>query len=227
MRPDRFTQKMQEALSAAADITSKLHQQEIGNEQFLLALLDQSEGVAVPLLQKVGVSTARLREQLDAELARRPKVSGGAQPHLGSDLRQTLDAAEGVMEKLKDEYLSAEHYLLALSQGSDSAAKLLKADGATHDKLMKALVEVRGSQRVTDQNPEEKYQALQKYGRDLTESAAPCRSSRAAQKTTRSSSANPAWARPPSSKALPAASSAATCPNRSRTRKSSPWTSAR
>ena len=171
MRPDRFTQKMQEALSAAADITSKLHQQEIGNEQFLLALLDQSEGVAVPLLQKVGVSTARLREQLDAELARRPKVTGGAQPHIGSDLRQTLDAAEGVMEKLKDEYLSAEHYLLALSQGSDSAAKLLKADGATHDKLMKALVEVRGSQRVTDQNPEEKYQALQKYGRDLTELA--------------------------------------------------------
>ena len=171
MRPDRFTQKMQEALSAAADITSKLHQQEIGNEQFLLALLDQSEGVAVPLLQKVGVSTARLREQLDAELARRPKVTGGAQPHIGSDLRKTLDAAEGVMEKLKDEYLSAEHYLLALSQGSDSAAKLLKEDGATHDKLMKALVEVRGSQRVTDQNPEEKYQALQKYGRDLTELA--------------------------------------------------------
>ena len=133
MRPDRFTQKMQEALSAAADITSKLHQQEIGNEQFLLALLDQSEGVAVPLLQKVGVSTARLREQLDAELARRPKVTGGAQPHLGSDLRKTLDAAEGIMEKLKDEYLSAEHYLLALSQGSDSAAKLLKDDGATHD----------------------------------------------------------------------------------------------
>ena len=171
MRPDRFTQKMQEALSAAADITSKLHQQEIGNEQFLLALLDQSEGVAVPLLQKVGVSTARLREQLDAELARRPKVSGGSQPHLGNDLRKTLDAAEGVMEKLKDEYLSAEHYLLALSQGSDSAAKLLKEDGATHEKLMKALVEVRGSQRVTDQNPEEKYQALQKYGRDLTELA--------------------------------------------------------
>ncbi len=171
MRPDRFTQKMQEALSAASDITSKLHQQEIGNEQFLLALLDQSDGVAVPLLQKVGVSTARLREQLDAELARRAKVSGGAQPHLGNDLRKTLDAAEGVMEKLKDEYLSAEHYLLALSQGSDSAAKLLKEDGATHDKLMKALVEVRGSQRVTDQNPEEKYQALQKYGRDLTELA--------------------------------------------------------
>ena len=171
MRPDRFTQKMQEALSAAADITSKLHQQEIGNEQFLLALLDQSEGVAVPLLQKVGVSVSRLREQLDAELARRAKVTGGAQPHLGNDLRKTLDAAEGVMAKLKDEYLSAEHYLLALSQASDAAGKLLREDGATHDKLMSALVEVRGSQRVTDQNPEEKYQTLEKYGRDLTEMA--------------------------------------------------------
>ncbi|MEY3480825.1 MAG: hypothetical protein RIQ71_1600 [Verrucomicrobiota bacterium] len=171
MRPDRFTQKMQEALNAASDIASKLQQQEIGNEHFLLALLDQSEGVAVPLLQKVGVSVARLREQLDAELARRPKVSGGAQPHLGNDLRKTLDAAEGVMSKLKDEYLSAEHYLLALSQSSDAAGKMLREDGATHEKLMNALVEVRGSQRVTDQNPEEKYQALEKYGRDLTELA--------------------------------------------------------
>jgi len=171
MRPDRFTQKMQEALNAASDIANKLQQQEIGNEQFLLALLEQSEGVAVPLLQKVGVSVARLREQLQTELARRPKVTGGSQPHVGNDLRKTLDAAEGVMSKLKDEYLSAEHYLLALSQSSDTAGKLLREDGATHDKLMAALVEVRGSQRVTDQNPEEKYQTLEKYGRDLTELA--------------------------------------------------------
>jgi ATP-dependent Clp protease ATP-binding subunit ClpB len=168
MRPDRFTQKMQEALNAAADITSKLNQQEIGNEQFLLALLDQAEGVAVPLLQKVGVSVARLREQLDAELSRRPQVTGGSQPHIGNDLRKTLEAAESAMGKLKDEYLSAEHYLLALSQSSDKAGQLLREDGATQEKLMGALVEVRGSQRVTDQNPEEKYQALEKYGRDLT-----------------------------------------------------------
>ena len=128
--------------------------------------------MTVPLLQKVGVSTARLREQLKAELDRRPRVSGNAsQPHLGNDLRRTLEAAESIMEKLKDEYLSAEHYLLALSRGSDAAAKLLKEDGATYDKLIKALVEVRGSQRVTDQNPEEKYQTLEKYGRDLTELA--------------------------------------------------------
>ncbi len=172
MRPDRFTQKMQEALNAAADIASKLSQQEITDEHFLLALLEQSDGVTVPLLQKVGVSTARLQEQLQSELSRRAKVSGAAgQPHLGNDLRKTIEAAERVMEQLKDEYLSAEHYLLALSQSADTAGKLLREDGATHDKLMKALVEVRGSQRVTDQNPEEKYQALQKYGRDLTDLA--------------------------------------------------------
>jgi len=172
MRPDRFTQKMQEALSAAADLTSKLSQQEITNEHFLRVLLDQGEGVALPLLQKVGVSTARLREQLDAALDRRPKISGAAgQPHLGQDLRQSLDAAEGIMATLKDEYLSAEHYLLALAQSEDAAGKLLREDGATHDKLKSALVEVRGSQRVTDQNPEEKYQTLEKYGRDLTELA--------------------------------------------------------
>ncbi len=172
MRPDRFTQKMQEALNAAADIASKLSQQEIANEHFLLALLQQSDGVAIPLLQKVGASTARLLEKLQAELARRPKVSGvSGQPHLGNDLRKTIDAAEGIMTQLKDEYLSAEHYLLALSKSSDAAGHLLKEDGADYDALMKALVEVRGSQRVTDQNPEEKYQTLQKYGRDLTELA--------------------------------------------------------
>ncbi len=172
MRPDRFTQKMQEALNAAADLASKLSQQEVTDEHFLLALLQQPEGVAVPLLQKVGVSTARLQEELQAALSRLAKVSGAAgQPHLGGDLRKTLDAAEGIMAQLKDEYLSAEHYLLALSQSKDAAGKLLRENGASHDALMKALVEVRGSQRVTDQNPEEKYQTLQKYGRDLTELA--------------------------------------------------------
>lgn len=173
MRPDRFTQKMQEALNAAADIAGKLSQQEITDEHFLLALLQQPDGVTVPLLQKVGVSTSRLAEQLQADLSRRATVSGGgAQPHLGNSLRKTLDAAEGVMAQLKDEYLSAEHYLLALSKSGDAAGRLLQENGATHDALMKALVEVRGSQRVTDQNPEEKYQTLQKYGRDLTELAA-------------------------------------------------------
>ncbi len=171
MRPDRFTQKMQEALNAASDLASRLSQQEIHDEHLLLALLQQGDGLAGPLMEKLGVPVARLRQELDSELQRRPRVSGGAAPHLGSDLRRTLEAAERVMEKLKDEYLSAEHYLLAVSGSSGVAGRLLREAGASEDRIMKALVEVRGTQRVTDQNPEEKYQALEKYGRDLTELA--------------------------------------------------------
>jgi ATP-dependent chaperone ClpB len=171
MRPEKFTQKMQEAFNAAIDIASKNDQPEITNEHFLLALLDQSEGITIPLLQKLGASPAAIRAQLESVLSRRAKVHGGSSPHLGNDLRKTLDAAENEMAKLKDEYLSAEHYLLALSDAKDDAANILKQAGITRDSLMKALVEVRGAQRVTDQNPEGKYQTLEKYGRDLTELA--------------------------------------------------------
>jgi ATP-dependent Clp protease ATP-binding subunit ClpB len=171
MRPDRFTQKMQEAFNAALDLASKANQPEITDDHFLKALLSQSEGIAGPLLEKIGVRTSALLSALDADLSRRATVHGGASPHLSNELRKTLDAAETEMEKLKDEYLSAEHYLLALADSNSSAAKLLKNAGVTHSALMKALVEVRGSQRVTDQNPEGKYQTLEKYGRDLTELA--------------------------------------------------------
>jgi len=171
MRPDKFTVKMQEALQAALDLTSKHGQQEIDNEHFLLALLEQSEGLARPLLEKMGVATSSLLTQLEAQISGRSRVQGGAQPFVGNDLRKTIDHAEQEQEKLKDEYLSAEHYLLALSEEKNKAASLLKAQGVSRDKLMKALVEVRGSQRVTDQNPEGKYQSLEKYGRDLTELA--------------------------------------------------------
>jgi ATP-dependent Clp protease ATP-binding subunit ClpB len=171
MRPDKFTQKMQEAFNAALDLASKANHSEIGNEHFLRALLEQGEGITVPILQKLGASPAALRDALDADLSRRTTVHGGATPQLGADLRKTIDSAEGEMEKLKDEYLSAEHYLLALLATNDPAAKVLKGAGITRDKLMKALVEVRGAQRVTDQNPEGKYQTLEKYGRDLTELA--------------------------------------------------------
>ena len=171
MRPDKFTVKMQEALQSALDLTSKHGQQEIDNEHFLLALLQQSEGLARPLLEKMGVATSSVMTQLESQIATRSRVQGGAQPFVGNDLRKTIDQAEKEQEKLKDEYLSAEHYLLALSDEKNKAASFLKEQGVSRDKLMKALVEVRGSQRVTDQNPEGKYQALEKYGRDLTELA--------------------------------------------------------
>ncbi|PYL95459.1 MAG: ATP-dependent chaperone ClpB [Verrucomicrobia bacterium] len=175
MRIDRFTQKMQEALQAAQDVASQFNHQEITNEHFLSALLDQSDGITQPLLEKIGVPVNRLRERLTAELERRPRVTGAAvNLRLSNELRSVLDGAEKEMAKLKDEYTSAEHYLLALSAAPPSgvpAAKILKELGVTRDKLMQALQQVRGSQRVTDQNPEGKYQTLEKYGRDLTELA--------------------------------------------------------
>jgi len=172
MRIDPFTQKMQEALQSAQDIASRTQSPELGNEHFLLALLDQGEGVTRPLLEKIGVSPDALRSRLETDLARRPKVSGAVSDlRISNDLRRTLDSAESEMSKLKDEYVSAEHYLLALAGENNSAAKALKDLSGTRDKIMQGLQQVRGSQRVTDQNPEGKYQTLEKYGRDLTQLA--------------------------------------------------------
>jgi ATP-dependent Clp protease ATP-binding subunit ClpB len=171
MRPDKFTAKMQEALNAALDLASKNDNPEITNEHFLLALVGQADGLTRPLLEKLGVSVSTLEARLNDALAGLSKARGGAQPQLSNELRKTLDAAEGEMAKLKDEFLSAEHYLIALIGSGSSAAKLLKDSGVTRDRLMKALVEIRGNQRVTDQDPEGKYQTLEKYGRDLTELA--------------------------------------------------------
>jgi ATP-dependent Clp protease ATP-binding subunit ClpB len=169
MRIDKFTQKMQEALQAAQDLASQSNHQEIANEHFLSALLDQTEGITRPLLEKIGVNVNQLRDGLHSELDRRPKVHGAAVDlRLANELRSVLDGAEKEMSKLKDEFTSAEHYLLALTGANVPAAKLLKELGVTRDKLMQALQQVRGSQRVTDQNPEGKYQTLEKYGRDLT-----------------------------------------------------------
>src|SRR5881227_795550 len=172
MRIDRYTQKMQEALQAAQDRASQLNNSEITNEHFLSALLDQSDGIARPLLEKIGANVDQLQERLRAELERRPKIHGGAADlRISNELRTVLDNAEKEMSKLKDEFTSAEHYLLALAGANVPAAKLLKDLGGTRDKLMQGLQQVRGSQRVTDQNPEGKFQALEKYGRDLTELA--------------------------------------------------------
>src|SRR5256714_1548592 len=175
MRIDKFTQKMQEALQAAQDVASQFNHQEITNEHFLSALFDQSDGITRPLLEKIGVPADQFRQRLSGELERRPKIHGAAVDlRLSNELRSVLDGAEKEMSKLKDEFTSAEHYLLALSAVPPSgipAAKILKDLGVTRDKLMHALQQVRGSQRVTDQNPEGKYQTLEKYGRDLTELA--------------------------------------------------------
>ena len=172
MRIDKFTQKMQEAVQASQDLASQLNQQEITNEHFLLALLDQAEGITRPLLEKTGVSADAVRDRLQRALEKLPRITGGGvEQRLGGDLRSVLDGAEKEMAKLKDEFVSAEHYLLALTNSKAPAARALLEFGVTRDKLMQALQQVRGSQRVTDQNPEGKYQTLEKYGRDLTQLA--------------------------------------------------------
>jgi len=162
---------MREALNTALDLASKNDNPEITCEHFLLALLAQPEGLTGPLLEKLGVSLSALDGRLRDGIAGLAKVRGGTQPQLANELRKTLDAAEGEMAKLKDEFLSAEHFLVALLGTGSTAAKLLKESGVTRDRVLKALVEIRGNQRVTDEDPEGKYQTLEKYGRDLTELA--------------------------------------------------------
>ncbi len=172
MQPEKFTTLTQEAFQTAQSDAQERGHSELTNEHLFRAFLDQAEGITRPLLEKVGVPTLKLAERLDAELTRRPKiVSGSGQLHLSNDLRQTLDAAQKDMALLKDEFLSAEHYLLALLGSNDPAARLLKDFQVTRERLMQALQQVRGNQRVTDQDPEGKYQTLEKYGRDLTAQA--------------------------------------------------------
>ncbi|MES2569630.1 MAG: ATP-dependent chaperone ClpB [Verrucomicrobiota bacterium] len=172
MKIDRFTQKMQEALHASQEVATEHQQQEITNEHFLLALLNQAEGVTRPLLEKLGVSTSALPQRIEEVLSRRATVQGvGLQASLGSELRDVMERGQKEMAAMKDEFMSAEHYLLALVDSPYDAGRLLQASGVTRVRLMQALQQVRGSQRVTDQNPEGKYQTLEKYGRDLTAAA--------------------------------------------------------
>src|SRR6476619_6724718 len=171
MSPEKFTAKMQEAFNTSLDLASKANHSEITTEHFLLALLRQVDGLARPVLEGLGINPAQLEKQLEAELSRRATVHGGASPHLGADLRKMIDAAEGEMGKLKDEFLSAEHFLLAVLESGTPAAAMLKNAGVNRQKLMQSLQSIRGNQRVTDQDPEGKYQTLEKYGRDLTELA--------------------------------------------------------
>jgi len=169
MQPDKFTQKSQEALQAAQGLARERSHQEIDGEHLALALIGQDESLIPDLLERIGVPVAKLKPDLEAELARRHKVQGGGDPYAGSDLRKTLEAAKSEAAKLKDEYVSTEHLLLGLLDGGGTALKkIFTKNGLKRDAVLKALAELRGNQRVTDENPEAKFQALEKYGRDLT-----------------------------------------------------------
>ena len=173
---NRFTEKLQEAIRSAQGKAVRYGHQQIDVEHLLAALLEQEGGLAQSILSKSGVQTDSLLRRLEAELDRMPKVSGsGSNPdqvYVTSRLNQLLTRAEDEARKLKDEYISVEHVLLAALDDKGAAGRLLKEFGLTEDRLMQALREVRGSQRVTSQNPEATYEALERYGRDLTKLAA-------------------------------------------------------
>ena len=171
IRPDRFTLKSQEALQAAQDLAEQHGHPELQPEHLLLALLRQQDGVAPSLLQRGGVQPGAIEQQLIAELDKLPKVSG-AQLHASPRLSQTLDAGWKEAQQLKDEYLSAEHILLAIAgEKGGAASRIMRDAGMTRENILLLLQSIRGAQRVTDQEPEGKYQALERYCRDLTAAA--------------------------------------------------------
>ena len=173
IRWDKFTLKAQEAVQRANEIASEHGNPELVPLHLLAALLEDKEGIVPPILEKIGIGTQALLSDVYRELERLPKVSGGAaQANISQAANQLLERAFKEADNFKDEYVSTEHLLLAITQlKRDAAADLLTRQGATYDKILQALTAVRGSQRITDQNPEAKYQALERYARDLTEQA--------------------------------------------------------
>jgi ATP-dependent Clp protease ATP-binding subunit ClpB len=170
---DKLTVKSQEAIQAAQGLAANNGNPEVLPLHLMAALLEDREGVVLPVLEKVGVPVEQLLSGVNAAIAKLPKVQGSAaQPGLGQALQKILEQAFKEAENFKDEYCSTEHLLLALAKAKNEPVQVaLQSFGATHDAILKALTAVRGSQRVTDQNPEGKFQALEKYAKDLTELA--------------------------------------------------------
>ncbi|MDP9175871.1 MAG: ATP-dependent chaperone ClpB [Planctomycetota bacterium] len=170
MRFDKLTIKAQEAVTGAQELAQRANHVEITPLHLLTALLEEKDGVVIPLLQKLGADPERLNQIVVAELDRLPKATG-TQTGMSRTLNDVLTQAQKEADRLKDEYVSTEHFLLALDQVKSEAKQILSTGGVKYESILSALKEVRGGQRVTDQNPEDKYQALQRYGRDLVEMA--------------------------------------------------------
>src|SRR3954454_1988652 len=171
--PNRFTRKTQEAFAAAQALARDAGNTEIAPEHLLRALLDQPEGVVSGVLERIGVDVTAARRRVDEELDKLPRVSGATvrDAQLGASTYRVLENADGERANLNDEYLSTEHVLLAMTEVPGGVGDTLRSIGVEHDAVLDALRQVRGSHRVTSDNPEEQYQALEKYGRDLTEAA--------------------------------------------------------
>ena len=173
IRWEKFTVKSQAAVQQAQTRAQELGNPEVAPVHLLLALIEDREGIIPPVLSKVGVPVERLMHELHAIEEKLPRVAGGnAQLGVSAALNKAFEQAGKEAANFKDEFISTEHLLLGIiQQKGDAAREALVAAGATHDAVLKALTAVRGSQRVTDQNPEAKFQALEKYAKDLTELA--------------------------------------------------------
>ncbi len=175
MRFDKFTLKAQEVVQAAQQLAERYGHQQIEPEHLVRAILDQSEGVVPPLLGKIGADKGQLVQSFEAALEKIPRISGSGlgQVYISSRSKSVLDKAFSEAEQMRDEYVSLEHILLAVTQEKEGeASRLLARPGITRDTILKALVDIRGGQRITDPNPEDKFQALERFSRDLTAIAA-------------------------------------------------------
>ncbi len=173
MNINKYTEKAREAVLSAQQIAEQMNHAQIEPEHLLLALVEQQEGIVPALLRKMGAEPRPLAEQLRGELSRQPSAYGGSQPTLSPRLRKVTDTAQAEADRLKDEFVSTEHLLLGIASegGKTASSRVLQQYNVTNDRIFEVLTQVRGAQRVTDENPEAKYQALEKYGRDLTELA--------------------------------------------------------
>ena len=171
MRFDKLTIKSQEALQDAQSQAEKREHQQVEPEHLLYSLLDQAGGIVSPVLKKLGSNPATIKERIETELKKIPKVYGASEVFISTRLKSILDSAQREADRLKDEFVSAEHLLLAIAEGKGPASETLKINGADKERILTALTEIRGTQRVKDQNPEDKYQALDRYSKDLTELA--------------------------------------------------------
>jgi len=168
MRLDRLTTKSQEALRAAIDTATRRGNPELIPEHILVAVLEQEGGVGAALVERAGARARALAADLAERIDKLPRVSGGAEPSFGRRTTPFLNQAEDEAKRLKDDYVSVEHFVLAGAKGDKDVQAVFDRHGLSHEKLMRALAEIRGSQRVTDPDPEGKFQALEKYTRDLT-----------------------------------------------------------
>ncbi|MGE5301337.1 MAG: Clp protease N-terminal domain-containing protein, partial [Acidobacteriota bacterium] len=172
---DKFTIKSQEAIQSAQQFAERKGNQQIDVEHLLWVLLDDDEGVASQMLKRIDIKTAVLQKDVEAAIDKMPKVVGATpvgQIYISPRLKDVFERAQKEADHLTDEFISVEHLLLGILASAGPAADLLKRYGADATKLLSAMREIRGSQRITDQNPEEKYQALKRYSKDLTDLAA-------------------------------------------------------